>query len=228
MITVSAQSNLLKEVTEKANTLISSNQKITIKEAHEGLVEALIQGARESVKVASEKGGFNKNYLIRIPFPEDARRMKETLLKIGLSKQVKQFETSINNAAETASREAFSIFLSVIQSMTIKDVFEVLQGGDDAATNYLESQTSLELHNKFKPIIKSAIQKVEVTKYWNLLISRYNSLPLTRPVNADLEEYITVKTIDGLFVLIALEEKNIRTNPKAQTSELLKRVFNQK
>lgn len=224
MMSVSAQSNILKQVVEKAT---STNQKITIKEAHEGLVEALVRGVRESAKQASKKGGFNKNYLIRIPFPSDAAMMKETLLKLGMSKQVKQFETRINNTAEIASKEAFPVFLNAIESMEIKDVFDVLYGGDNAATNYLENYTSLELQNKFKPIIKSAIQKAEVTKYWNLLIKRYNSLPLTRPINSDLEEYIILKTIDGLFVLIAIEEKKIRTTPELQESNLLKRVFNQ-
>ena len=110
--------------------------------------------------------------------------------------------------------------------MSINDAFAILKGNDNAATQYLKKQTSSDLHTEFKPIIKTAIAKVEVTKYWNPLVKRYNALPLTKKVNPDLEEYITAKTIEGLFVLIAQEEKNIRKNPKARVSELLQKVFN--
>ena len=106
------------------------------------------------------------------------------------------------------------------------DAFEILNGNDNAATQYLKKQTSTDLETKFKPIINTAIGKVEVTKYWNPLIKRYNALPLTKTINPDLEEYITGKTIEGLFILIAEEEKNIRKNPKARVSELLQKVFN--
>ena len=105
IMSVSAQTSLLKQVVEKANLAANTNQEITIKEAHEGLIEALVKSVRQSTKQASEKGGFNKNYLIRIPFPSDATMMKDALLKLGMSKHVKQFETSINNAAEIASKE---------------------------------------------------------------------------------------------------------------------------
>lgn len=222
----SAQINLLKKATEKANTLLNAEQPLTVSEVSDGLVEALIQGSKKSVQLASAKNGFNNNRLIRIPFPEDAQRMRTTLLKVGMTNQIKQFEESINSAAELASKKALDILINAIKSMSINDAFVILNGNDNAATQYLQKQTSSNLSNEFKPIINTAIEKVQVTKYWTPLVKRYNALPLTKTVNPDLEEYITVKTIEGLFVLIAQEEKNIRKNPEARLSELLKKVFN--
>jgi len=222
----SAQINFLKKATEKANKLLKVEQPLTASEVSKGLVEALIQGSKKSVQLASVKDGFNNNTLIRIPFPEDAKKMKTTLIKVGMTNQIKQFEKSINNAAELASKKALDILISAIKSMSINDAFAILKGNDNAATQYLKKQTSSDLHSEFKPIIITAIAKVEVTKYWNPLVKRYNALPLTKKVNPDLEEYITAKTIEGLFVLIAQEEKNIRKNPKARVSELLQKVFN--
>jgi len=222
----SAQINLLKKATEKANKLIKEEQPLTVSEVSKGLMEALIQGSEKSVQLASVKDGFNNNTLIRIPFPEDAKKMKTTLIKVGMTNQIKQFEKSINNEAELASKKALDILISAIKSMSINDAFAILKGNDNAATQYLKKQTSSDLHTEFKPIIKTAIAKVEVTKYWNPLVKRYNALPLTKKVNPNLEEYITAKTIEGLFVLIAQEEKNIRKNPKARVSELLQKVFN--
>ena len=222
----SAQINLLKKATQKANTLLNAEQPLTVSEVSDGLVEALIQGSEKSVQLASAEDGFNNNRLIRIPFPEDAQRMKTALLKVGMTNQIKQFEKSINSAAELASKKALDILINAIKSMSINDAFVILNGNDNAATQYLQKQTSSNLSNEFKPIINTAIAKVQVTKYWNPLVKRYNALPLTKTVNPDLEEYITVKTIEGLFVLIAQEEKNIRKNPEARLSELLKKVFN--
>jgi len=222
----SAQINLLKKATEKANKLIKTEQSLSVSEVSKGLVEALIQGSEKSAQLASAKDGFNNNTLIRIPFPEDAKKMKATLIKVGMKNQITQFEKSINSAAELASKKALNILIDAIKSMSINDAFSILNGNDNAATQYLKKQTSSDLHTEFKPIIKLAIAKVEVTKYWNPLVKRYNALPLTKKVNPDLEEYITTKTIEGLFVLIAQEEKNIRKNPKARVSELLQKVFN--
>jgi len=222
----SAQINLLKKATEKANKLIKTEQPLSVSEVSKGLVEALIQGSKKSVQLASAKDGFNNNTLIRIPFPEDAKKMKSTLIKVGMKNQIKQFEKSINSAAELASKKALNILISAIKSMSINDAFAILNGNDNAATQYLKKQTSSDLHTGFQPIIKTAIAKVEVTKYWNPLVKRYNTIPLTKTVNPDLDEYITSKTIEGLFILIAQEEKNIRKNPKARVSDLLQKVFN--
>jgi len=182
-------------------------------------------GATNSSSDASQKGGFNTNSLIRIPFPKDAEKMKTTLVKVGMQSQVTQFEKTLNAAAEDASQFAKEIFIDAVKKMTIKDAMSILKGKDNAATNYLKEQTSKELYLKFKPAVKQSIAKVNLTKHWNMLVNRYNALPLSQKVNPDLEDYITNQAINGLFVLIANEEKEIRNNPKARVSEILQKVF---
>ena len=214
----------LKIAATKAKEVITTKE-LSKPEIASGLKEALEVGASNSSELASEKGGFNNNNLIRIPFPAEAEKMKSTLINVGLKLQVKQFEESLNSAAEEASKFAKEIFITAVKNMTITDAFKILKGEDNAATMYLKKQTSKELYKKFKPVVKKAIEKVHVTKYWDQLSGRYNALPMTSKVNPDIEDYVTNKTIDGLFVLIAKEEENIRNNPDARVSELLQKVF---
>ena len=223
--TLSGQIDLLKQSRNKAHTFIKKNNKLTESEIAEGLTEVLIQGANKAVRLASENGGFTTNNLIRIPFPEDAEKMKDVLIKYGMSNQVSIFENKMNLAAEKASKKALDIFLHVIQMLTIDDAVNILKGEDNAATNFLKTETSEKLYVQFKPIITNVIAEIQVTKYWNSLAKKYNKLPLTKPVNTDLEDYITNKAIQGIFVLIALEEKNIRTNTHARHSTLIKKIF---
>tara|TARA_B100001115_G_C15832348_1_gene415600 strand:- start:961 stop:1677 length:717 start_codon:yes stop_codon:yes gene_type:complete len=220
-----AQINLLKEVSEKANALVKGENPLSEDQVKKGLVEALIKGSEKSVQSASKKDGFNLNKSIKIPFPEDAKKMRSTLVKMGFSDQVIKFEKSINNAAELASKEALPIFINAVKSMTINDAFSILNGNDNSATVYLKDQTSSSLYTKFKPIISNAISKVDVTKYWSDLTSAYNKVPFVKPVNTDLDDYITKGAMYGLFFLIEQEEKNIRNNPTARTTEILKKVF---
>ena len=224
--TMTAQINLnnLKSAAIKAQAVITSSE-LSQSEVTKGLKEALIVGATNSSSDASQKGGFNTNSLIRIPFPKDAKKMKTTLVKVGMQSQVTQFEKTLNAAAEDASQFAKEIFIDAVKKMTIKDAMSILKGKDNAATNYLKEQTSNELYVKFKPVVKQSIAKVNLTKHWNMLANRYNALPLSQKVNPDLEDYITNQAINGLFVLIANEEKEIRNNPKARVSEILQKVF---
>jgi len=220
-----AQINLLKEVSEKANALVKGENPLSEDQVKKGLVEALIKGSEKSVQSASKKDGFNLNKSIKIPFPKDAKKMKSTLVKMGFSDQVIKFEKSINNAAELASKEALPIFVNAVKSMTINDAFSILNGDDNSATVYLKDQTSSSLYTKFKPIISNAISNVDVTKYWSDLTSAYNKVPFVKPINTDLDDYITKGAMYGLFFLIEQEEKNIRNNPTARTTEILKKVF---
>ncbi|MEC9209266.1 MAG: DUF4197 domain-containing protein [Bacteroidota bacterium] len=224
--TMSAQISLnkLKSATIKAQEVINPKT-LSKDEIVRGLKEALIIGATNSAANASKEGGFNNNSLIKIPFPKDAEKMKKTLVKVGMQLQVDEFEYALNEAAEDASNFAKVIFINAVKSMTIKDAISILKGDDNAATTYLKNQTSKELYAKFKPVVKSSIEEVNLTKYWSSLANRYNAIPLTKEVNTDLEDYVVNQAIDGLFVLIAKEEKNIRNNPKARVSAILQKVF---
>jgi len=220
----SAQIDLLKVASNKSDILLSPS--VSIDEIAEGLKEALVIGANKSIKSASVKNGFYSNKFIRIPFPSNSEKMKKSLQKAGMQSQIKAFEKSINSAAELASKELLIIFIDVIKIMSIQDGLKILNGGNSAATYYLRKQTTDQLYIKIKPIIMNAIKESEVAKYWTPLVKTYNSIPFTKSVNPDLEDYITNKTIEGIFVLIANQEKEIRMNPKSRTSLLLQKVFN--
>ncbi|TGE24615.1 DUF4197 domain-containing protein [Hymenobacter aquaticus] len=194
-------------------------------EAAMGLKEALTQGISKGADQASRQDGFYLNKLIRIPFPPDAQRVATSLRAIGLGAQVDKFELSLNRGAEDAARSAKPIFLSAIKSLTFKDVWGILTGEKDAATNYLKRTTTAQLTTAFKPIIQQSLDKVNATRYYTDLTTRYNMIPLVKPVQTDLNQYATDKAIGGLFTLIAQEEANIRENPVARTTELLRRVF---
>ena len=219
----SAQIDLLKVASTKASTLLYSSANED--EVAKGLREALVVGADKATESASAKGGFYANKVIRIPFPAEANKMKKTLQKVGMQSQITDFEKSVNSAAELATKQVLVIFVDAITNMSIQDAFQILKGENTAATSYLRKQTNVQLYNKIKPIAKKAIQQVEVTKYWNPLVKTYISIPFTKEVKPDLEDYVTNKTIDGIFVLIANQEKEIRNNPKARISAILQKVF---
>jgi hypothetical protein len=198
---------------------------LTNAEAASGLKEALVQGISKGADQASQTDGFYLNKLIRIPFPPDAQRVANTLRTIGLSGQVDRFELALNRGAEDAAKSAKPIFLSAIKSLTFSDVWNILTGEKNAATQYLQRTTSTQLSAAFKPIIQQSLSKVGATRHYTDLTTRYNQIPLVTPVQTDLNQYVADRAIGGLFTLIAQEEANIRENPVARTTELLKRVF---
>lgn len=194
-------------------------------EAASGLKEALIQGISKGADQASKTDGFNLNSLIHIPFPPDAQRVATTLRRIGLGSQVDKFELSLNRGAEDAAKSAKPIFLTAIKSLSFSDVWGILTGSKDAATQYLKRTTTAQLTTAFQPIVQQSLDKVSATQYYTTLTTRYNQLPLVTPVQTDLNQYATGKAIDGLFTLIAQQEADIRENPVARTTALLKKVF---
>ncbi|UYZ64313.1 DUF4197 domain-containing protein [Hymenobacter weizhouensis] len=211
-----------------STTKAGSTGSLSQDEAARGLKEALTQGISKGADQASQTDGFYLNRLIRIPFPPDAQRVATTLRSIGLGREVDKFELTLNRGAEDAAKSAKPIFLAAIKSLTFKDVWGILTGEKDAATNYLKRTTTEQLTTAFKPIIQQSLDKVGATRYYAALTTRYNQIPLVRPVQTDLNQYATDKAIDGLFTLIAQEEANIRENPVARTTELLRRVFGRK
>lgn len=203
----------------------SSGDSLTTGEVANGLKEALVKGISTGAGKASAVDGYFLNPKIKIPFPPEAQKMESTLRKIGLGKEVDRFIKTLNRGAEEAAKEAKPIFVAAIKSMTIEDAWGILKGEPDAATQYLKRTTTSQLTQKFQPIIHNALQKVNATKYYGDLAKTYNKNPLVKKVNPDLDAYATEKAIDGLFLLIAEEEANIRENPVARTTDLLKKVF---
>jgi hypothetical protein len=199
----------------------------TTAEVAKGLKEALIQGTDKGTSTVSQLNGYYNNPKIKIPFPPEIQNVESKLRQIGLGSQVDQFVETLNRGAEEAAKEAKPIFVNAITSMTIQDAWGILKGEEDAATQYLIRTTSTDLKQAFSPIIKRALDKTNATKYYSDIISAYNRIPLVDDVDPDLESYATDKAIQGLFIMIAQEEKNIRDNPGARTSDLLKRVFSQ-
>jgi Protein of unknown function (DUF4197) len=209
-------------------TKTTTGGSVTQQEAAMGLKEALTQGISKGADQASKQDGFYLNSLIRIPFPPDAQRVATTLRNIGLGSEVDKFELALNRGAEQAAIKAKPIFISAIKSLTFSDVWNILTGQKDAATQYLKRTTTTQLVSAFSPIMQQALDQTQATKYYTGLVSRYNKIPLVRPVNPNLNEYATGKAVDGLFTLIAQEEANIRENPIARTTDLLKKVFGSK
>jgi sulfur relay (sulfurtransferase) DsrC/TusE family protein len=199
--------------------------KPTTEEVASGLKEALEKGITNGAKKASAVDGYFKNPQIKIPFPPDVRKVETKLRQLGMDKQVDQFIETLNRGAEEAAKQAAPIFVSAIKQMTINDAWNILKGDKDAATQYLQKTTTTQLEAKFKPVIQKALDKVNATKYYGDLVNTYNKIPFVDKVNPDLNDYATTLAIDGLFKLVAQEEANIRNNPGARTTELLKKVF---
>jgi hypothetical protein len=216
----------------KINKAIKDNtgysKPLTNKEIVDGLKEALTIGSNNSATAASKADGYFKHPVIKIPFPPEAKDMEQKLRSIGMGKQVDEFVLTLNRAAEEAAKGAAPVFVSAVKQMTITDGVKILRGKDDEATQYLKKTTSTQLHDKFKPVIKSATQKVEVTRYWTPLVNTYNKIPFVTKMNPDLDEYVTKKGLDGLFYLVAQEEQKIRKDPVARVTDLLKKVFGSK
>ncbi|AMM52891.1 hypothetical protein TH61_10470 [Rufibacter sp. DG15C] len=198
---------------------------LTQNEVAMGLREALSQGITRGANQAGQTDGYYKNSLIRIPFPQDVQRVEKTLRSIGLGSEVDKFVMTLNRGAEDAAKSAVPIFISAIKQLTFSDVWNILRGEKDAATQFLKRTTTSQLTTAFRPVIKNSLDKVNATRYYTDLVNRYNKIPLVQKANPDLESYATQKAIDGLFTLVAQEEANIRENPIARTTELLRRVF---
>jgi len=207
------------------NTATSGPLPLTNLEVIKGLKEALSVGTNNSTSLTSKLDGFYKNPEIFIPFPPEAIKVKEKIEALGMKSQVDKFVMTINRSAETASKKAAPIFINAITSMSISDGFAILKGNDNAATQYLRSKTSGQLRTEFNPVVKNAISEVEVTKFWNPIINTYNKIPFITKQNPNLEDYITTKAMDGLFIMLEKEEKKIRKNPLARVTDILKRVF---
>ncbi len=191
----------------------------------DGLLEMLLYASNAAIQSASKFNGFNNNFDIKIYFPKESKKIKKILIKAGMNNHVVAFEEKLNRTAEIAAKEALPILENAVRSLTISNVIDIKNGSSNEATLYLKEKSYLKIYNKIIPIIKKKVSETNVLDYWDLLQKKYNMLPFTNPVNQDIEEYITEMTIEGIFVLIAAKEKEIRKNPKITSSVLLQELF---
>lgn len=198
---------------------------VTEAEAADGIKEALSQGLAGAVLKLNKEDGFFKDAFYKILIPEDARRIENTLRDIGLGSMVDKAILQINRGAEDAAGYAKPIFVNAIKSMSIQDAIGLVRNGDTSATHFFREKTTEQLIAAFTPVIRSSLDKVNATKYYGDMVNKYNSIPLVKKINPDLTAYVTMKATNALFDLVAKEEKNIRNNFAARTTDLLKKVF---
>lgn len=201
-----------------------SNQ-LNEKDASLGIKELLYKGVKEAVKLSSKEDGYLNNSLIKIPFPKEAQKVESTLRNLGFNELADNVIKSFNRAAEKAAVKAQPIFIGAVQQLTLNDAIALVKSDDNAATNYLKGKTNNQLISAFKPDIHASLKSVKATQYWALAIEQYNKIPFVTKVELDLDQYVTEQAVSGLFVMLAQEEKKIRIDPKARTSELLKKIF---
>lgn len=189
-----------------------------------GLKDALNKGVSTGTANLSAVNGFFADAAVKILMPPDAEKAEKTLRNMGFGKQVDDAILSMNRAAEDAAKSAAPIFLNAIRQMSIQDAWGILRGSDTAATAYLRKTTTDALTGAFRPVIDKSLEKVNATKYWNTVFTTYNKFALNK-VNPDLEAYVTGKALEGIFYEIAQQEVQIRKNPVARTTDILKKVF---
>ncbi len=216
--------------TQVGNTLSTigsamSEDETTESDVVSGLKEALIQGVTKGSDQVSSVDGYFKDAAIKLLVPPEFEKVEKKLRDLGMDKLCDDFILSLNRAAEDAAKSAKPIFISAVKGMTVSDAWNILKGDKNAATNYLRKTTSEELYNAFKPTVKESLDKVNATKYYEDVANTYNKIPFVEKVNADLPDYATNKAIDGIFNKIEKEEANIRDNPAARTTAILKKVF---
>jgi hypothetical protein len=189
-----------------------------------GLKEALKIGAQNAAKQLSAPGGYLQNAAIKILLPPEAQKVEQTLRSLGLGSIVDKAIVSMNRAAEDAAVKSAPIFIDAITSISIQDGVNILRAGNFGATNYLKGKTTGALTSAFSPVIKQSLDKVNAPALWNKVFSTYNKLSPTK-VNPDLTGYVTERALSGLFTTIGNEESKIRSNPAAQVTSLLQKVF---
>lgn len=229
-LNVSAQNwkdirNKAKATAKENASVINPRGSLSEEEIGKGLKEALNQGVKKGVTQLNKKDGYLKDVQIKIPMPDEAKNVESKLRSMGQGKKVDEAIESMNHAAEDAAAGAKDIFVAAIKGMTLTDAMNILKGEDNAATNYLNKVTYAVLAEKFKPVIKVSLDKVGATKHWKTVFGSYNKIPFVTKVNPDLEDYVTEKALNGLFIQVAKEELNIRKNPGARATDLLKKVF---
>jgi hypothetical protein len=199
---------------------------VTEAEAAGGIKEALAQGLAKAVLQLNKEDGFFKDALYKVLLPPDAKKIENTLRNVGMGNMVDKAILQINRAAEDAAGYAKPIFVDAIKNMSLSDAIGLVRNGDTSATHFFRVKTTDQLVAAFTPVIKSSLDKLDATKYYSDMVNTYNKFPTTfKKLNPDLTNHVTNKAVTALFDLVSIEERNIRTNVAARTSDLLRKVF---
>ncbi|MDH7911232.1 DUF4197 domain-containing protein [Winogradskyella sp. SYSU M77433] len=213
------------ELQDVVNQLPQSGGVLSNADIASGLRQALDLGIDKQVTKLTQTDGFYKNELVKILLPEELQKVDKGLRDIGLGNLADEGLKVLNRAAEDAVKEATPIFVNAVKGITFDDAKNILLGEDNAATQYLTSKTQTELYDKFHPVINNSFAKVGADQIWSNLINKYNAIPFTNDVNPDLTDYVTQEALSGVYTMIAVEEKEIRTKVSSRTTDLLKKVF---
>lgn len=198
---------------------------LTQEQIGNGLRQALDNGIQHQVSKLTATDGFYKNDLVKILLPEELQAVDKGLRSIGLGNLADEGLKAINRTAEDAVKTATPIFVNAVKEITFNDAKNILLGADNAATSYLEGKTTSALYAEFNPVIKNSFSKVGADKIWSNLITKYNSIPFVKKVNPDLTDYVTTEALEGVFTMIAVEEKGIREKVGLRDTPLLRQVF---
>ncbi|MBA3986095.1 MAG: DUF4197 domain-containing protein [Flavobacteriales bacterium] len=225
LILVIFQFTACAELQQVVNTFPQGDIGLSNADIAAGLRQALDNGIDKQVSKLTKTDGFYRNELVKILLPQELQKVDKTLRDIGLGNLADEGLRVLNRAAEDAVKEATPIFVNAVRQITFTDAKNILVGADNAATQYLSNKTTNELYGRFNPVISNSLDKVGATQVWNNIITQYNAIPLTANVNPDLADYVTQEALKGVFNMIAVEEKEIRNNFAARTTDLLRRVF---
>jgi len=198
---------------------------ISNRDAVNGLKEAIVRSSQTAVARLGVENGFFGNDRVKIPLPPSLRRLEAVIRSIGMSPHADELVLRMNRAAEAAVPEAKTLLVDAVKKMSVQDAKGILTGGEDAATQYFKRTTSEALAKRFQPIVKKAMQKVKLAEKYDEIAASGAKLGLVKDEDAQLEDYVTRKALDGLFVVIAEEEKKVRQDPARAASAILRKVF---
>lgn len=225
MAQVPSLDNLMKSVPKVPAVTGATTGSSDTKTDVAGIKEALALGTEKAVNSLSKANGYFGNQAVKILMPKDIQKVADMARMAGYEKQVDEFVLSMNRAAEAAVPLAAKIFGDAIRNMSVEDVRGILAGGDTAATEFFKRKSEDKLYKAFKPVVSKKVGEVGATRAYKDMMGRYEQVPLMNSKSLDLDDYVTRKSLDGVFYMVGQEEKQIRTNSAARTTELLKSVF---
>lgn len=226
-MTAACTSDEIRRGLEQVRSELDNGSALSQEEIAAGLKEALQVGSGRVSAKLSVTDAFNKDPAIHIPLPDKLRDVRSALDKVGLGSTMNNLELRLNRAAERAAPEAKAAFMNAIRQMTLRDVMDIYQGPDDAATQYFRRTMSADLANRMRPIIQKSMNAVGAIRAYDDAMKQYQALPFVPDISTDLTNHVVDGSLDGIFHYLAKEEAAIRNDPVARTTELLRRVFGQ-